>query len=47
VICRRWRIEETLQIGKNFIGLDEGQVTCPELVRVLRTFILTPPVQNA
>lgn len=28
VICRRWRIEETFQLGKTFTGLDEGQVTC-------------------
>lgn len=87
VIGRRWRIEETFQLGKAFTGLDEGQVTCwnswmrwslfsliatavlalttaatstadptgpirlvpltcPELVRLLRTFILTPPVRD-
>lgn len=28
VICRRWRIEETFQLGKGFTGLDQGQVTC-------------------
>jgi hypothetical protein len=28
VICRRWRIEETFQLGKTFTGLDERQVTC-------------------
>lgn len=27
-ICRRWRIEETFQLGKAFTGLDQGQVTC-------------------
>ncbi|MER6076338.1 hypothetical protein ABT187_48065 [Streptomyces sp. NPDC001817] len=88
VICRRWRIEETFQLGKTFTGLDEGQVTrwnswmrwslfslvasavlaltaagaatagpagqsrlvplsCPELVRLLRAFVLTPPAQEA
>ncbi|MGW4563765.1 IS701 family transposase [Streptomyces sp. NPDC004561] len=89
VICRRWRIEETFQLGKTFTGLDEGQVTCwnswmrwslfslvasavlaltaaaattmtgpagparlvpltcPELVRLLRAFVLTPPVRDA
>lgn len=88
VICRRWRIEETFQLGKTFTGLDEGQVTCwnswmrwslfsliaaavlalttaattstgaaeparlvpltcPELIRLLRAFVLTPPVRNA
>ncbi|ARP73817.1 transposase [Streptomyces pluripotens] len=85
VICRRWRIEETFQLGKTFAGLDEGQVTCwnswmrwslfsliasavlaltaatvgpsaparlipltcPELVRLLRAFVLTPPVRDA
>ncbi|MEV8125369.1 IS701 family transposase [Streptomyces sp. NPDC085944] len=88
VICRRWRIEETFQLGKSFTGLDEGQVTCwnswmrwslfclvasavlalttaaatttepagparlvrltcPELVRVLRAFVLKPPVRDA
>ncbi|MFE2185568.1 hypothetical protein [Streptomyces sp. NPDC059455] len=88
VICRRWRIEETFQLGKTFTGLDEGQVTCwnswmrwslfsliasavlaltaaatitvgpvgparlvlltcPELVRLLRAFVLTPPVREA
>ncbi|MET7542462.1 IS701 family transposase [Streptomyces sp. NPDC005507] len=87
VICRRWRIEETFQLGKSFTGLDEGQVTCwnswmrwslfsliasavlaltaattstrsdarpahlvplacPELVRLLRTFALAPPVRD-
>ncbi|MFP8903328.1 IS701 family transposase [Streptomyces atacamensis] len=87
VICRRWRIEETFQLGKTFTGLDEGQVTCwnswmcwslfsliasavlaltaaatatadpagparlipstcPELVRLLRAFALTPPVRD-
>ncbi|MEV0177679.1 IS701 family transposase [Streptomyces sp. NPDC050803] len=87
VICRRWRIEETFQLGKTFTGLDQGQVTCwnswmrwsllsliasavlalttaatttarpagasrlipltcPELVRLLRAFVLTPPVQD-
>ncbi|MEV6297625.1 hypothetical protein AB0M41_46445 [Streptomyces sp. NPDC051896] len=86
VICHRWRIEETFQLGKTFTGLDEGQVTCwnswmrwslfsliatavltltaaaattarparttqlvpltcPELVRLLRAFVLTPPVR--
>ncbi len=88
VICRRWRIEETFQLGKTFTGLDEGQVTCwnswmrwwlfslvasavlaltaaatttvgparrarlvpltcPDLVRLLRVFVLTPPVRDA
>lgn len=88
VICRRWRIEETFQLGKTFTGLDEGQVTCwnswmrwslfsliasavlaltaaaittagpagpvrlvpltcPELVRILRAFVLTPPIREA
>jgi SRSO17 transposase len=88
VICCRWRIEETFQLGKTFTGLDEGQVTCwnswmrwslfsliaaavlaltaaatnsvgsvepaclvpltcPELVRLLRAFVLTPPVRDA
>ncbi|WP_159039780.1 hypothetical protein [Streptomyces sp. TP-A0356] len=88
VICRRWRIEETFQLGKTFTGLDEGQVTCwnswmrcslfslvasavlaltaaattmtgpagparlvpltcPELVRLLRAFVLTPPIRDA
>ncbi|GAB2822430.1 hypothetical protein GCM10027073_61240 [Streptomyces chlorus] len=88
VICRRWQIEETFQLGKTFTGLDEGQVTCwnswmrwtlfslaasavfaltaaatttaspagpvrlvpltcPELVRLLRAFVLTPPVRDA
>ena len=88
VICRRWRIEETFQLGKSFTGLDEGQVTCwnswmrwslfclvasavlaltttattttgpsgpvclvpltcPELVRLLRAFVLTPPARGA
>jgi SRSO17 transposase len=88
VICRRWRIEETFQLGKTFTGLDEGQVTCwnswmrwslfslvasavlaltaaattttgpagpahlvpltcPELVRLLRAFVLTPPDRDA
>jgi SRSO17 transposase len=88
VICRRWRIEETFQLGKTFTGLDEGQVTCwnswmrwslfslvasavlaltvaatttagpagparlvplacPELVRLLRAFVLRPPVRDA
>lgn len=28
VICSRWCIEETFQLGKTFTGLDEGQVTC-------------------
>ncbi|WUW68106.1 hypothetical protein OG255_45630 (plasmid) [Streptomyces sp. NBC_01455] len=87
VICRRWRIEESFQLGKTFTGLDEGQVTCwnswmrwslfsliaaavltlttaatmaatsagaaslvtltcPELVRILRAFALTPPVRE-
>jgi SRSO17 transposase len=87
VICRRWRIEETFQLGKTFTGLDEGQVTCwnswmrwslfslvasavlalttaattttgpagppqlvpltcPELVRLLRAFVLEPPVRD-
>lgn len=87
VICRRWRIEETFQLGKTFTGLDDGQVTCwnswmrwslfslvasavlalttaattttvpaepprlvpltcPELVRVLRAFVLKPPVRD-
>lgn len=88
VICRRWRIEESFQLGKTFTGLDEGQVTCwnswmrwslfsliaaavltltaaattatapsagtaslvaltcPELVRILRAFVLTPPVRE-
>ncbi|MFI9599964.1 hypothetical protein ACIHCX_08785 [Streptomyces sp. NPDC052043] len=87
VICRRWRIEETFQLGKTFTGLGEGQVTCwnswmrwslfsliasavlaltvaatttvgsagtarlvpltcPELVRLLRAFVLTAPVRN-
>ncbi|MER7309885.1 hypothetical protein E5082_31545 [Streptomyces griseoluteus] len=27
VICHRWRIEETFQLGKTFTGLGEGQVT--------------------
>jgi hypothetical protein len=27
-ICRRWRNEETFQLGKTLTGLDEGQVTC-------------------
>lgn len=86
VICRRWRIEETFQLGKTFTGLDQGQVTCwnswmrwsllsliaaavlaltaaattsagsadpadlvpltcPELIRVLRAFVLPPPVR--
>ncbi|MED7828305.1 IS701 family transposase [Streptomyces chiangmaiensis] len=88
VICHRWRIEETFQLGKTFTGLDEGQVTCwnswmrwslfsliaaavltltaaaattarparttrlvpltcPELVPLLRAFVLTPPVREA
>nr|WP_316781174.1 IS701 family transposase [Streptomyces sasae] len=87
VICRRWRIEETFQLGKSHVGLDEGQVTCwnswmrwslfsliagavlalttaavngavpagevrlvsltcPELIRLLRAFVLTPPVRE-
>jgi hypothetical protein len=87
VICRRWRIEETFQLGKTFTGLDEGQVTCwnswmrwslfaliasavlaltaaatttagpasparlvpltcPEIVRLLRAFVLTPPLRD-
>lgn len=89
VICRRWRIEETFQLGKTFTGLDQGQVTCwnswmrwslfsmiasavlaltaaataaatsvsappirlvpltcPELVRLLRAFVLTPPAHD-
>ena len=48
VICRRWRIEETFQLGKTFTGMDEGQVTCwnswmrfvlvlPDLLRRPRT----------
>ncbi|MFF1955990.1 hypothetical protein ACFVWX_03160 [Streptomyces sp. NPDC058220] len=28
VICRNWRIEETVQLAKGFTGLDQGQVTC-------------------
>ncbi|MFJ7904222.1 transposase [Streptomyces sp. NPDC096198] len=28
VISRRWRIEETFQLGKGFTGLDQAQVTC-------------------
>lgn len=28
VICRRWGVEEALQLGKSFVGLDQGQVTC-------------------
>jgi len=88
VICRRWRIEETFQLGKTFTGLDEGQVTCwnswmrwslfsliatavlaltaaattstgsarparlvpltcPELIRLLRAFVLTRPARTA
>lgn len=87
VICRRWRIEETFQLGKSFTGLDQGQVTCwnswmrwslfsliasavlaltvaamttacpagqarlipltcPELVRILRAFILQPLIRD-
>ncbi|MEU9063228.1 hypothetical protein AB0D13_31260 [Streptomyces sp. NPDC048430] len=28
VICRRWEVEEAFQLGKSFVGLDLGQVTC-------------------
>ncbi|MCX4784212.1 IS701 family transposase [Streptomyces sp. NBC_01264] len=28
VICRRWGVEEAFQLGKSFVGLDQGQVTC-------------------
>ncbi|ANZ21612.1 hypothetical protein SNOUR_41920 [Streptomyces noursei ATCC 11455] len=28
VICRRWGGEEAFQLGKSFVGLDQGQVTC-------------------
>ncbi|MFJ4742805.1 hypothetical protein [Streptomyces sp. NPDC088775] len=28
VLRRRWRIEETFQLGKGYADLDEGQVTC-------------------
>ncbi|MEV6012042.1 hypothetical protein AB0M29_35220 [Streptomyces sp. NPDC051976] len=28
MICSRWRIEEIVQLGWTFTGLDEGQVTC-------------------
>ncbi|MEO3804775.1 hypothetical protein [Nonomuraea sp. B1E8] len=27
VVCRRWRIEEDLQVAKGVTGLDQGQVT--------------------
>jgi SRSO17 transposase len=86
VICRRWRIEETFQLAKDFTGLDQGQVTCwnswmrwslfsliaaavlaltatavrdaaedepalvqlscPELIRLLRALVLPPPVRD-
>ena len=28
MICRRWKIEEDFQLGKNACGLDQGQTTC-------------------
>jgi hypothetical protein len=28
VICRRWRVEEDFQTGKETTRLDQGQVTC-------------------